>query len=314
MIRLRSALALALVALLAGAAALLAVAQARAHGTIKDETGQPVAGVKLKVTLPGSSFLIEEVSNAKGVYAVTLNDSTQTYTYTFEKEGYQTFSMPLKLPINSNERHDVTILTLAEARRRGPTGKELEASERAVAIFNEGAAAAQMDDTATARAKFKEAVGLDATLAAAHSALALLDMADKNFAGAVAEAEKALAIDDADVKALRVLADGYAELGEAEKAKAAAERLVAIDPKAGAGDLYKQGIGEYNAGDTEAARQSFERALALDGEHARSHYMLGLCLAGSDPAGAKEHFETFLRLMPDDPDAATAQEMLKYLK
>jgi tetratricopeptide (TPR) repeat protein len=314
MTRFRSALPVALVALLAGAAALYAVGQARVHGTIQDENGRPVPDVKIKISLPGSSFLVEAASNARGVYAVTLNDATQTYTYTLEKEGFQTKAFPLKVPINSNERHDFEVLSLAEARRRGPTGNELAASERAVAIYNEGAEASQMGDTATARAKFQEAIGLDATLAAAHTALATLDLNEKNWAGAAAQAEKALAIDGADVKALRVLADAYAQLGDAEKAKAASDRLVALDPKAGAGDHYKEGIGKYNAGDTDAARQAFERALALDGEHARSHYMLGLCLAGSDPAGAKEHFETFLRLTPGDPDAATAQEMLKYLK
>ncbi len=42
--------------------------------------------------------------------------------------------------------------------------------------------------------------------------------------------------------------------------------------------------------------------------------MLGLCYVGEDnKEKAKEHLGKFLELAPNDPDAGTAQEMLKYL-
>ena len=43
--------------------------------------------------------------------------------------------------------------------------------------------------------------------------------------------------------------------------------------------------------------------------------MLAMCHVGrGENAAAKEQFEKFLAMAPDDPDAATAREMLSYLK
>lgn len=314
MTRFRFALAVSLAVLVAGSAALFAIAQARLWGAIKDENGKPVAGVKITVTLAESNFRIEETSTDKGEYAVTLVDATRTYTYTFEKEGFQTMIQTFKVGIGTNERHDFELLSLEEAKRRGPTGRELTPQERAVLIFNEGAEASQMGDSATARAKFEKAVELDPKLAAALSALGTVYYTEKNWAKAVEFAERARAIDPADVKALRLLTESYNQLGETEKSKAALAELTRLDPRAGAGDVYNDGIREYNAGHTDAALQLFTKTLEVDPEFAKAHYMLGLCLSGNDAAKAKEHFETFLRLAPDDPDAATAREMIKYLK
>jgi len=316
MLLIRKTLTFAVAALLAGATTLFAVAQARIWGTITDETGKPVPGVKLTVTLAGvESYKVEEISGADGSYAVTILDATRTYSYKFEKEGYQAVEQSFKVPINSNERRDVVILSLEEARRRGPAGRELSDADKAVLIFNEGAEAAQQGDLATARTKFEEAVALDPGLGAAHTALATMHFTDKDYAAAVAEAEKSRAIDPTDVKALRVLAEGYHELGDTEKAAAASQALNAADPKAGAMDLFNQGIREYNAGNMGKAKEIFEQALAGDPGFAKTHYMLGMCYVSSgDSAKAKEHLETFLAMAPEDADAATAKEMLNYIK
>jgi tetratricopeptide (TPR) repeat protein len=315
MIRFRNVLAGFLIALAGGAAALHAIAQARVWGTITDENGKPVPDVAITVTLPGvDSFKTVEKTDSKGEYAVTLLDATRTYTYTLEKDGYQTLRFTLKVPISSNERHDYQILSMAEAERRGPSGRELSPQDRAVLIFNEGAEASQMGDVATARSKFQEAVGLDPQLAPAYVALGMLSYDDKDYAKAVELGEKAYAIDPKDAKGLRLLVAAYQKAGDDAKSKAYSEQLAAVDPTAGAAETANKGIELYNSGDTAGAQKLFEQAVEADPDNARAHYMLGLCLAGSDPASAKAHLEAFLRLAPDDPDAATAKEMLKYLK
>lgn len=313
--RILTRLVVAVALAFAAGGALLAVSQGRVSGTIRDENGDPVPGVKIVVTLNTvESFRLEETSNARGEYWITLLDATRTYTYTLEKEGYQTLSETFKVGIGESNRHDFEILTLEEAERRGPTGRELTAAERAVLVFNEGAEASQMGDTSTARAKFEEAVRLDPSLAAAHTALATIHFTEGDCENAVVAAERARALDPEDAKALRILAEGYSKLGREDEAKAAAEALAVLDPSSQAYDLYKQAVSAYNAGDTAACLDLADRALAADPQHPESHYMAGMCGIAADPVAARGHFERFLELAPDAPDAATAREMLDYLK
>ena len=49
-------------------------------------------------------------------------------------------------------------------------------------------------------------------------------------------------------------------------------------------------------------------------DHAKANYLLGIALVGEDPAKAKGLLEKFIALAPNDPDAATAKEMLQYLE
>jgi len=300
-----------------GAAAAYAVAQARLHGSIKDEQGRPVAGAKITVSLADvPSFKVEEVSDEKGNYALTLIDATRTYTYRFEKEGFQTMEQTFKVPINSNEKRDFQMISLEAAKMGvGQPGRQLTDQEKAVLVFNEGAEAAQQGDNSTARAKFGEALALDATLAAAWTAQATLAFTDKNYAAAVADAEKAVALDAKDARALRILVEGYTQLGDEAKAKSYSDMLASVDPKAGAADLFNQGIREYNAGNMDKAFELFQKSLEGDSSFAKTHYMLAMCYVNrGQNADAKTHFETFLAMAPDDPDAATAKEMLNYIK
>jgi tetratricopeptide (TPR) repeat protein len=304
-------------ALLAGCAmSLHAVSQARLYGTILDENGKPVPGVKVTVLLPDvASFKVEETSDSKGGYAVTLIDATKTYTYRLTKDGYQTVEQSLKVPINSNEKHDFKMYSMAAVQAGAAPGRELSAKDKAVLVFNEGAEAAQQGDSATAKAKFAEASKIDPTLAPVWTGLATLAYADKQYAEAIANAEKARALDPQDAKALRILAEGYQQVGDAAKAKEMSALLAGVDPKAGAADLYNQGIREYNAGNMAGALALFEQSLAGDPSFAKTHYMLGMCYVSTgEGAKAKQHLETFIGMAPSDPDAATAKEMLAYIK
>jgi tetratricopeptide (TPR) repeat protein len=302
------------------ASAASALNQARIFGTITDENKKPVAGVQITVTSPEiGSFKLETTTDAKGNWAVTIIDATKSYNYKFEKSGFQTMQQDLKLPIGSNDRRDFQMLSEAEARKRGggqEAPQEPTPEDKAVIAFNQGAEALQMGDTATAKQKMIEAATLNPQLTVAHSALAGFLHAEKDYAGAAAAADKALALDPKDSRALRVAAEANAALGNTAKAKEASAALAAIDPKAGAIDLFNQGVREYNKGDMSAALKLFEQSLAADPDYAKTHYMLGMCYVGQgENAKAKQHMESFVAAAaPDDPDLATAKEMLSYLK
>lgn len=129
----------------------------------------------------------------------------------------------------------------------------------------------------TAKRKMLEAATLNPQLTVAHSALAGMLYADKDYAGAVAAADKALALEPKDVKSLRVAAESNKVLGNTARAKEASAALAAIDPKSGAIELFNEGVREYNAGSMPAALKLFEQSLAADPEYGKTHYMLGMC-------------------------------------
>lgn len=308
------------VAVLATTSAAQALNQARLYGTITDENDKPVADVRITVTCPEQpSFTLETKTDAKGSWAVTLIDATKSYNYKYEKDGHQTMQQDLKVPIGSNERKDFQMLSTAEAIRRGGgevVPREATAEDKAIAVFNEGAEASQMGDMATAKLKMIEASTLNPLLTVAHSALSVMLYTDKDYAGAAAAADKALALDPKDTRALRVAVEANTKLGNKAKAKEASAALAAIDPKAGAVDLFNQGVREYNAGAMPAALKLFEQSLAADPEYGKTHYMLGMCyISQGDNAKAKMHLESFIAVAAaDDADAVTAKEMLSYLK
>lgn len=193
--------------------------------------------------------------------------------------------------------------------------KETDKSGDAVAlVYNAGVSAVKVGNYATAKARFLEAIEMDATLKEAAGALAVIYLTEKDHQKAAEWAEKHLALDPGNERSLRIRWEAYRELGDAEKTKEAFKALAEKNPQVLAAEFYDQGNDLFEAGDTQAAIEKFEHVLEIDPEHARAHYRLGVCQVGvGDPAGAKEHLQKFVELAPDDPEVATAKDMLKYL-
>jgi Tfp pilus assembly protein PilF len=294
----------------------LALNQARIYGTMLDENKKPLPDVTITVTcLEMASFRIDSKSDKDGKWAVTIVDATKTYHYKFEKPGYQFFESDLKLPISANERRDVTLSSLA-SQGAPPAGAEPTPADLAIEIFNQGAEASQMGDKVTAKKKMQEAIATDPNLLPAHSALALMHLTDKEYAEAAAEAEKVLAVEPKNERAVRIAVDAYKALGNKEKQATYAAVLSTLDPKAGAVDSFNQGVVAYNAGDMSKARGFFEQSAAANPDYAKVFYMLGMCyVSEGNNAKAKEAIENFIaKADSDDPDLGTAKEMLAYLK
>lgn len=297
-------------AALFAAVPVLAQSQARLQGTVLDETGKPVEGVKVTITTEAlASYHQEAETNAKGAFTIALLDATKTYRYKFEKAGYAPYEEEIKIGIGQNERRTFKLLSAAAAAAQGLGG-----TDPAVEAFNAGAEAFNQGDTATAITKMEEALRLNPELVAAHAGLAQIHLQAGRPAESAAAAERAIAIDPANVKALRIAVEAWGQVGDSAKAAAAAEALAAADPAAASGTSFNRGVELYNGGQTAEAIPEFERALAADPANAKAHYMLGLCYSGTgDAVKSKQHLEKFLELAPGDPDAELAKEMLKYL-
>ena len=196
---------------------------------------------------------------------------------------------------------------------------ELEQAEGAAAsalrIYNEGGEAFQAGDKAAALEKFKQAAELDPTLTDAHHAVATLELANGNHEASAAAAEKALAMGSEDVRTLRVLYDAYDALGKTDELTEIAPRLAAVDPDFGGPKLLEQAAALWNGGEAEKAVALSRLALSMDPSLAKAYYFIGLQhLSSGENAEAKAALGKFVEMAPEDPDAASAKEMMAYIE
>jgi tetratricopeptide (TPR) repeat protein len=305
-----SLIAVVLVAL--SAAPLLAVGEGRVLGTIVDSTGAPVEGAKVVLTRTGTNYRLEKVSDKKGQFTLLILDATQEYKIRIEKEGFNPFEGPVKAKIEEAMHLTFTLDKPAAAAAPPPASP----SAQAIQSYNDGVAALRANDMATATAKFEAAVGLDPKLPEPHAALAEIYLEKKKNAEALAAADHYLALRPNDVRGLKSRYDALVALGKKEEAAAVLQTLSSLDKGTDtAVRVVNEGVALFNAGKAAEAIPMFEKALSIDPKLAKAHYLLGLSYANTgDMAKAKSHLQEFLQLAPNDPDAATAKEMIASIK
>ena len=187
--------------------------------------------------------------------------------------------------------------------------------EEAKRIHNEGVALAKAGDDAGAFEKFKEAVALSPDFQPALLALATTGLKVGKAEEAAAAAETVLKADPQNEQAMRIRYNAALKLGDTAMTVDSLEALASVDPKTARDSLFKLATAAYDSDDAVNAKKQFGKVLELDPDHSRAHYFMGLILMREgDKAGAQSHLERFLALAPNDPDAGTAKEALKYMK
>jgi tetratricopeptide (TPR) repeat protein len=303
--------AMAVVGALAISPPLLGQAQARVHGRVTNSAGEGLAGVQMTLTDTETATELSTTTDDSGRFSIVILNSTRPYVYRLVLDGYATLEETFKAPISSNTAKDFQMMTRKEA--ASAPGAAETPQMKAVKVYNEGAEAARLGDTKVARQKFEAALELDPELSNALSALAAMEWEAGNQQAALGFADRALAVDPGDTNALSVRYQALTALGREEEAAAALTALQQADPATRAAVLYNEAADAFNAGDVETARSKAQEAVEADDNHAKAHYLLGLTLFSTgDSEGAKAHLQRFLELAPDDPDAATAREMLAY--
>jgi tetratricopeptide (TPR) repeat protein len=208
--------------------------------------------------------------------------------------------------LGNEEEAEAALKKLKQLDRGGDTVKFL---------YNEGVAASKVGDYTIAKERFNEALELDPKLVPAIAALAIIHINEEDWAKAAEMAERHLELDPGNVTSLRIRFDAYRQMGDTAKAKEAMDALAKADPTVVINEFMQKGVELFDGGDAAGAIEDFEQVLTLDPDHARAHYRLGIAyVSAGDTAKAKEHLQKFLELAPNDPEAATARDMLQYLE
>ena len=267
MIRKLRALSFALLAALALAASAHAVGEGRIIGTITDDQGAPLPGVKVTFTRPGTDYKQEKTSDAKGKFTILVLDATQEYTIRLDKEGYQPYEEVLKPKAQDTLRISYQLGKLAPV-AAGPSSeelKELEGKNQAIASFNEGVNALRSNDLNTAAAKFEAATQSDASLAPAFGALAEVYVELGKNAEALAAADRYLELEPGNVRGLKVRFDALKTLGDKARTDQALEALIAVEKsRENAIRIYNLGAESSRTGKRDDAIVYLKRAIEVD--------------------------------------------------
>lgn len=298
--------------LLAVAGTVFAGAQARIEGVVTDSQGNPLAEAEITITTSEvTTFEKVLTTDKKGKFKTLILDATRHYLFHVEVTGYQPQERPFKVAAGSTDNFfEFTMKSLDEAAAAGamemleqPGYKEMEEAKK---LYEAG-------DMDGARAKFQEAVNAKPDLLPALAALAELHYEAGNYREALAAAEQCLDEDDESVECLAVAANAAQKSGD-EDARAGYmaryEELNPDDPTI----LYNSAARFLNKLDDDGARPLLERCLEADPDFPQCNFEYGMMLLRTgDMEGAKRHLEKYLEVAPDGPDAATAQETIKYL-
>lgn len=184
----------------------------------------------------------------------------------------------------------------------------------AVEVYNEGAAATEDRDYERAAERFTTALRLDSGLKPAYEGLAQVQYHLERYQEALTTAAKLLEIDPKNLQGRRTRFLVYDALDLQDKLPEALAAYQEVDPHAAIEVLYQRAEINFRTGESAKAKAALLEILKQKPDMARAHYTLGLVYASeSANAKAREHLERFLALAPDDPEAGTARDILKYL-
>ena len=292
-------------------------------GTVKDEKGQPVDGARISIEFAeGVNRKQETKTNKKGEF-VQIGLQPGAYKVTAEKEGVGAKMMETRVRIGATAELNF-VLAKGSA---GPTKEDIAKNAELKKTFEDGVAASKSGNLDEAIAKFARAGELSPTCGDCFYNLGYAYSQKKDYDKAEAAYKKAIEIKADYADAYNGLANVYNSQRKFEEAAAASAKATELSGAAGAtagagggnaNALYNQGVILWNAGKLADAKKQFEAALKADPNHAESHYQLGMSLLSS---GASEEipkavteFETYLKLAPDGPNAATAKAVVAQYK
>lgn len=189
----------------------------------------------------------------------------------------------------------------------------LQAAE-AQRLHNEAVALTKTNDYEGAYAVFKQALELDPNLTAALLGTALSALEIGRYGESLDATEALLESDPDNEQAIRLRYNAALELGDTDRIMDALVDLAKVEPEIARNSLLALAFESYDANDMVEAEKRFKKVLQVDPSHPHSHYLLALIYVNEERTEeAKPHLEQFIALAPDDPEAPTATELLKYL-
>jgi len=147
-------------------------------------------------------------------------------------------------------------------------------------------------------------------LLAGWMALSKMALRAKQYPKAIDAAKKVLDVDDEDTDMWTVLFQAYTATGDKTNAAIAEKKM-----PANAASLFNEAARLINQGKDGEAEGMLKQAVAIDEKMGVAWYELGMVYARTGKnADARAALNKYLEIDPAGKDAATAKEMLTYIK
>ena len=291
-------------------------AQGVLRGTVTDETGKPVEGAKVIITLASdASNRWETTSNAKGEYLQAVG-YPGAYTILCEKEKVGSATGRTMVKMGTWTTADIRLVTGMLAPQQAAAQNKMVKQ-----LFADGLAASQAGNHPLAISKYNEIIAKTPNCPNCFYNIGVSQTQLKDWPAAESAFKKAIEQRADYYEAYNGLAGVYSAEGKRDEAAAAsakaAELSVAASASGGgsASELYTQGTVLWNAGKIAEATTQFEQAVKADPNYAPAHfqYGMGLLNQGKVPEALAE-FDAYLKLAPTGEYAAQAKGMVGQLR
>lgn len=237
------------------------------------------------------------------------NDAKEYSTRALAVEPTNVAALFASYRANKSLGNDAEAAAAAEVLKS--TGNNGEAANQ---IFNDGVDFYRKRKVDQAVALFEQAAELDPSLTNAHVVLAGLYLDKGDFDKAIAASDRALALDPGDKKALQWRFEACLR-SDNDRLPEAIEALGAVDLPYVSKAVNERALDLFEKNQYDQSRKLVEQMLAFDPEDARANYVMGLILVNSgDNAAARKHLQAFVDAAPDDPDAAGARTMMEAIQ
>ena len=288
------------------------------RGVVKDVSGKPIEGAKVNIDAEANNWHFDTKSDKKGEF-VQIGLPPGTYKVTAEKEKLVSAPIP-PISVRIASSPSVT-LVLGAGAGGGMSPEALAKNAELKKTFEDGVAASRAGNHDAAIAAFTHAAELNEKCYDCFYNIAFSESQKKDYDKAEAAYKKAIEIKPDYGEAYSGLANIYNATRKFDQAAAASAKAMELSGSAPGGlggnadAMFNQGVILWNAGKIPEAKKQFEGAIAANPNHAESHYQLGMALVNEgNLAGAAAEFETYLKIAPEGPNAATAKGILGTLK
>ncbi len=300
------------ISLALGALVVEAGAQGRIIGKVTDAAGKPLEAVKVTVTTSSIlKFKVTVMTDKDGKWGTILNDSTFSYRYRFEKEGYGAAEQEKKVPVGSTETLDIQLLDLKQVAAQAAPKEVIDpftvAYNAAIDLF-------RVDDLPGATAKVEEALTAGPDKPIGFDLAAKIAFKAKNWDKVIEYGEKSLALDADNSGLYGPLAEAYRNKGNNAKSAEYQKKFASANPEQPE-VVYNQAVAAYNEGNFKAAEPLLKKVVENKPDFANAHFLLGMSSMNLNKiAEMKKHLNEYLRLDPKGKEASAAKEMLDAFK